>query len=77
MILESEIDPKQSYVFSKDFGVKIKGFVVGAETRDDRCCAQIVKGGVGQNFIRLKVFAGQYNTKAFIKVTTHQPVKIK
>ena len=64
------IYPNNSIHFEKDYGVKIKGIVVEANSRSKLAYSVLEKGGVGQRCVTLRVFAGPFPAGIIIKILT-------
>jgi len=64
------INPKKSILIRKKFPEKIQGIAVGARSEDQRGHSVIKKGGVGQKFVKLKVYAGNNFTEVMVKIVT-------
>ena len=68
--------PNKSFLIRKKFPVKIRGIVVGARAEDERGHAIMEGGGVGQNFVDLRVHAGNYSTEVMINIYTFGSVRV-
>jgi len=64
------IYPNTCLHFEKDYGVKIKGIVVEANSRSKLAYSVLEKGGVGQRCVTLRVFSGPSSTGVIIRILT-------
>jgi len=64
------IYPNTSLHFQQYYGVKIKRIIVEASSSSRLAYSVIEKGGVGQEFVTLRVFAGQSSANIIIKIVT-------
>ena len=62
--------PNTCLHFEEDYGVKIKGIVVEANSISSLAYCVLKKGGVGQTYVTLRVSAGPSSAGVIIKILT-------